>query len=101
MLLLLKRVNQVFYYIVSTVNQVFHNIYGHSVCLCVQECYKEGNVVKLMDVPTPPEPVSARKTLFEAGEAWNQNAARAVSSKVDMVIIYTLLYIFCSSVEHK
>lgn len=34
-----------------------------------------------MDVPTSPEPVSARKTLFEAGEAWNQNSAKAVSSK--------------------
>ncbi|ROK23434.1 Lymphocyte-specific protein 1 [Anabarilius grahami] len=45
------------------------------------ECNKEGNVVKLMDVPTPPEPVSAKKTLFEAGEAWNQNSAKAVSSK--------------------
>ncbi|KAK7170296.1 hypothetical protein R3I94_000506 [Phoxinus phoxinus] len=51
--------------------------YNHA----IEECYKEGNVVKLMDVPTSPEPVSARKTLFEAGEAWNQNSARAVSSK--------------------
>ncbi|XP_067295170.1 lymphocyte specific protein 1 b isoform X2 [Pseudorasbora parva] len=51
--------------------------YNHA----IEECYKEGNVVKLMDVPTPPEPVSARKTLFEAGEAWNQNSTRAVSAK--------------------
>ncbi|XP_056100242.1 lymphocyte-specific protein 1 isoform X2 [Rhinichthys klamathensis goyatoka] len=51
--------------------------YNHA----IEECYKEGNVVKLVDVPTSPEPVSARKTLFEAGEAWNQNSARAVSSK--------------------
>ncbi|XP_067258303.1 lymphocyte specific protein 1 b isoform X4 [Chanodichthys erythropterus] len=51
--------------------------YNHA----IEECNKEGNVVKLMDVPTPPEPVSAKKTLFEAGEAWNQNSAKAVSSK--------------------
>ncbi|XP_051757718.1 non-muscle caldesmon isoform X2 [Ctenopharyngodon idella] len=51
--------------------------YNHA----IEECYKEGNVVKPMDVPTPPEPVSAKKTLFEAGEAWNQNSAKAVSSK--------------------
>ncbi|CAM4525929.1 unnamed protein product [Leuciscus chuanchicus] len=51
--------------------------YNHA----IEECYKEGNAVKLMDVPTSPEPVSARKTQFEAGEAWNQNSARAVSSK--------------------
>jgi len=56
----------------------------------VQESYKEGNVVKLVDVPTAPEPISARKTLFEAGEAWNQNSARAVSSKVHMVISFFL-----------
>ncbi|KAI2662540.1 Caldesmon [Labeo rohita] len=46
-----------------------------------QESCKEGNAAKVMDVPTPPEPVSARKTLFEAGEAWNQNSTKAVSSK--------------------
>ncbi|XP_039544508.1 lymphocyte-specific protein 1 isoform X2 [Pimephales promelas] len=51
--------------------------YNHA----IEESYKEGNVVKLVDVPTAPEPISARKTLFEAGEAWNQNSARAVSSK--------------------
>ncbi|XP_016092703.1 lymphocyte-specific protein 1-like isoform X2 [Sinocyclocheilus grahami] len=51
--------------------------YNHA----IEESCKEGNVVKVMDVPTPPEPVSARKTLFEAGEAWNQNSTKAVSSK--------------------
>lgn len=51
--------------------------YNHA----IEECSKEGNVVKVMDVPTPPEPVSARKTLFEGGEAWNQNSAKAMSSK--------------------
>ncbi|XP_016411091.1 lymphocyte-specific protein 1-like isoform X3 [Sinocyclocheilus rhinocerous] len=51
--------------------------YNHA----IEESCKEGNVVKVMDVPTPPEPVSARKTLFEAGEAWNQNSIKAVSSK--------------------
>nr|XP_005166495.3 non-muscle caldesmon-like isoform X3 [Danio rerio] len=51
--------------------------YNHA----IEECSKEGNVVKVMDVPTPPEPVSARKNLFEGGEAWNQNSAKAMSSK--------------------
>ncbi|XP_058639134.1 lymphocyte-specific protein 1 isoform X2 [Onychostoma macrolepis] len=51
--------------------------YNHA----IEESSKEGSVVKVMDVPTPPEPVSARKTLFEAGEAWNPNSAKAVSSK--------------------
>ncbi|XP_051537612.1 non-muscle caldesmon-like isoform X2 [Myxocyprinus asiaticus] len=53
--------------------------YNHA----VEECCKEGNVVKqtLMDVTTPQEPVSARKILFEAGDAWNQNSAKAVPSK--------------------
>ncbi|XP_052457546.1 lymphocyte-specific protein 1-like isoform X2 [Carassius gibelio] len=51
--------------------------YNHA----IEESCKEGHVVKVMDVPTPPEPVSARKTLFEAGEAWNQNSTKAVSSK--------------------
>ncbi|XP_026123511.1 non-muscle caldesmon-like isoform X2 [Carassius auratus] len=51
--------------------------YNHA----IEESSKEGSVVKVMDVPTPPEPVSARKTLFEEGEAWNQNSAKAVSSK--------------------
>ncbi|TRY85780.1 hypothetical protein DNTS_014587 [Danionella cerebrum] len=45
------------------------------------ECCKEGYVLKQMDVPNPPEPVSARKSLFEAGEAWNQNSVKAISSK--------------------
>ncbi|XP_051983408.1 lymphocyte-specific protein 1-like isoform X2 [Xyrauchen texanus] len=53
--------------------------YNHA----VEECCKEGNVFKqtLMDVTTPQEPVSARKTLFEAGETWNQNSAKAMPSK--------------------
>ncbi|XP_016299424.1 lymphocyte-specific protein 1-like isoform X2 [Sinocyclocheilus anshuiensis] len=51
--------------------------YNHA----IEESCKEGSVVKVMDVPTPPEPVLARKTLFEEGEAWNQNSAKAVSSK--------------------
>ncbi|XP_043099142.1 lymphocyte-specific protein 1 isoform X2 [Puntigrus tetrazona] len=51
--------------------------YNHA----IEESCKEGNLVKVMDVLTPPEPVSARKTLFEAGEAWNQNSAKAVCSK--------------------
>ncbi|XP_050971203.1 lymphocyte-specific protein 1 isoform X2 [Labeo rohita] len=51
--------------------------YNHA----IEESCKEGNAAKVMDVPTPPEPVSARKTLFEAGEAWNQNSTKAVSSK--------------------
>uniref|UniRef100_A0A8C2A0Y7 Lymphocyte specific protein 1 b n=1 Tax=Cyprinus carpio TaxID=7962 RepID=A0A8C2A0Y7_CYPCA len=51
--------------------------YNHA----IEESCKEGSVVKVMDVPTTPEPVSARKTLFEEGEAWNQNSAKAASSK--------------------
>ncbi|XP_051578620.1 lymphocyte-specific protein 1-like isoform X2 [Myxocyprinus asiaticus] len=53
--------------------------YNHA----VEECCKEGNIVKqpLIDVTTSQEPVSARKTLFEAGEAWNQNSATATPSK--------------------
>ncbi|XP_052000279.1 non-muscle caldesmon isoform X2 [Xyrauchen texanus] len=53
--------------------------YNHA----VEECCKEGNIFKqpLMDVTTPQEPVSARKTLFEAGEAWNQNSATATPAK--------------------
>ncbi|XP_073692106.1 lymphocyte specific protein 1 b isoform X1 [Garra rufa] len=51
--------------------------YNHA----IEESCKEGNAAKVMDVPTPPEPVSARKNLFEAGEAWNQNSTKAVSSK--------------------
>lgn len=50
--------------------------YNHA----VEECSKEGKQ-PLMDVPTPEEPVSARKTLFEAGEAWNQTSGKTTSSK--------------------
>ncbi|XP_065145514.1 lymphocyte specific protein 1 b isoform X2 [Paramisgurnus dabryanus] len=51
--------------------------YNHA----VEECIKEGNAAKqpLMDVPTPEEPVSARKTLFEAGEAFT--SVKATPSK--------------------
>nr|XP_055062713.1 lymphocyte-specific protein 1 isoform X1 [Misgurnus anguillicaudatus] len=51
--------------------------YNHA----VEECIKEGNVAKPppMDVPTPEEPVSARKTLFEAGEAFT--SVKATPSK--------------------
>ncbi|XP_056608383.1 lymphocyte-specific protein 1 isoform X2 [Triplophysa dalaica] len=53
--------------------------YNHA----VEESSKEGNAAKqpLMDVPTPEEPVSARKTLFEAGEAWNQTSGKTPPSK--------------------
>ncbi|XP_057194830.1 lymphocyte-specific protein 1 isoform X3 [Triplophysa rosa] len=53
--------------------------YNHA----VEESSKEGNAAKqpLMDVPTPEEPVSARKTLFEAGEAWNQASGKTTPSK--------------------
>ncbi|XP_036439839.1 lymphocyte-specific protein 1 isoform X2 [Colossoma macropomum] len=35
----------------------------------------------LFDFPSSPEPVSARKNLFEVGDAWNQNSGKAASSK--------------------
>ncbi|XP_036399794.1 non-muscle caldesmon-like isoform X2 [Megalops cyprinoides] len=35
----------------------------------------------LMDIPSPPEPVASKKSLFEAGEAWNQNTIKGVPSK--------------------
>lgn len=61
----------------------------HTVDVFVQECSKEGNAAKqpVMDVPTPEEPVSARKTLFEAGEAWNQTSGKTTPSKVHLVIV--------------
>ncbi|KAI1903964.1 hypothetical protein AGOR_G00000820 [Albula goreensis] len=34
-----------------------------------------------VDIPSPPEPVAAKKNLFEAGEAWNQNSVKSPSSK--------------------
>ncbi|XP_044071243.1 non-muscle caldesmon-like isoform X2 [Siniperca chuatsi] len=35
----------------------------------------------LTDLTGPPEPVSSKKNLFEAGEAWNQNAISVTPSK--------------------
>lgn len=36
----------------------------------------------LADLTGATEPVSSKKNLFEAGEAWNQNAVSVTSSKV-------------------
>uniref|UniRef100_A0A4W5N166 Lymphocyte specific protein 1 a n=1 Tax=Hucho hucho TaxID=62062 RepID=A0A4W5N166_9TELE len=35
----------------------------------------------LADIPMSPEPVSSKKNLFEAGEAWNQSAAKGTPPK--------------------
>ncbi|XP_017555648.1 non-muscle caldesmon isoform X5 [Pygocentrus nattereri] len=35
----------------------------------------------VVDMPTVPEPVAAKKNLFEVGEAWNQNMAKGSPSK--------------------
>ncbi|XP_060771028.1 non-muscle caldesmon isoform X2 [Neoarius graeffei] len=35
----------------------------------------------VVDMPSVPEPVVAKKNLFEAGEAWNQGMAKGTSSK--------------------
>ncbi|XP_061078503.1 non-muscle caldesmon [Conger conger] len=35
----------------------------------------------VVDIPCPPEPVAAKKSLFEAGEAWNQNSPKTTPSK--------------------
>nr|XP_023697792.1 non-muscle caldesmon-like isoform X2 [Paramormyrops kingsleyae] len=35
----------------------------------------------LMDIPSPPEPVACKKSLFEAGEAWNQNPNKCAPLK--------------------
>ncbi|KAL2088513.1 hypothetical protein ACEWY4_015412 [Coilia grayii] len=44
---------------------------------------KEAKAAKqgLMEIPTPPEPVASKKSLFEAGDAWNQNATKTTPSK--------------------
>ncbi|XP_063044729.1 non-muscle caldesmon-like isoform X2 [Engraulis encrasicolus] len=35
----------------------------------------------LMEIASPPEPVASKKNLFEAGDAWNQNATKTTPSK--------------------
>ncbi|KAJ8343268.1 hypothetical protein SKAU_G00305970 [Synaphobranchus kaupii] len=35
----------------------------------------------VVDIPSPTEPVASKKTLFEAGEAWNQNSPKTAPSK--------------------
>ncbi|XP_048828155.1 non-muscle caldesmon isoform X2 [Brienomyrus brachyistius] len=35
----------------------------------------------LMDIPSPPEPIACKKSLFEAGEAWNQNPNKCAPLK--------------------
>ncbi|XP_035252155.1 non-muscle caldesmon isoform X1 [Anguilla anguilla] len=35
----------------------------------------------VVDIPCPPEPVASKKSLFEAGEAWNQNSPKTTPSK--------------------
>ncbi|XP_041917581.1 non-muscle caldesmon-like isoform X2 [Alosa sapidissima] len=44
---------------------------------------KEAKAAKqaLMEIPSPPEPVASKKSLFEAGDAWNQNASKTTPSK--------------------
>ncbi|XP_014025398.2 non-muscle caldesmon isoform X1 [Salmo salar] len=37
----------------------------------------------LTDIPMSPEPVSSKKNLFEAGEAWNQSPAKGTPPKQD------------------
>ncbi|XP_038855193.1 non-muscle caldesmon-like isoform X1 [Salvelinus namaycush] len=37
----------------------------------------------LTDIPMSPEPVSSKKNLFEAGEAWNQSLAKGTPPKQD------------------
>uniref|UniRef100_A0A3B1IU11 Lymphocyte specific protein 1 b n=1 Tax=Astyanax mexicanus TaxID=7994 RepID=A0A3B1IU11_ASTMX len=51
--------------------------YNHAVEESAQET-KDTKAVPT-DFPTTPEPVSARKNLFEAGDVWNQNSAKAAS----------------------
>ncbi|XP_072527385.1 lymphocyte specific protein 1 b isoform X2 [Salminus brasiliensis] len=53
--------------------------YNHAVEESAQQA-KETKVVPT-DFPTSPEPVSARKNLFEVGDAQNQNLVKVASSK--------------------
>lgn len=51
---------------------------------CLQISSKEAKASKqaLMEIASPPEPVASKKNLFEAGDAWNQNATKTTPSKV-------------------
>ncbi|XP_012690136.1 non-muscle caldesmon isoform X2 [Clupea harengus] len=44
---------------------------------------KEAKAAKqaLMEIPSSPEPVASKKSLFEAGDAWNQSATKTTPSK--------------------
>ncbi|XP_062405019.1 lymphocyte specific protein 1 b isoform X2 [Sardina pilchardus] len=44
---------------------------------------KEAKAAKqaLMEIPSSPEPVASKKSLFEAGDAWKQNATKTTPSK--------------------
>ncbi|XP_066523419.1 non-muscle caldesmon isoform X2 [Hoplias malabaricus] len=49
----------------------------------VEVSSKEPKTIKpvTVDMPSVPEPVAAKKNLFEAGEAWNQGTAKGTPSK--------------------
>ncbi|XP_036390799.1 non-muscle caldesmon [Megalops cyprinoides] len=53
--------------------------YSHAIEISSKEtrASKQG----LMDIPSPPEPVSSKKSLFEAGEVWNQNSLKSTPTK--------------------
>ncbi|XP_045889175.1 lymphocyte-specific protein 1-like [Micropterus dolomieu] len=53
--------------------------YAHALEISSKES-RSGSQV-LTDMTSPPEPVSSKKNLFEAGEAWNQNAISVTPSK--------------------
>ncbi|XP_062847117.1 non-muscle caldesmon isoform X2 [Trichomycterus rosablanca] len=49
----------------------------------IESSSKEPKTTKpaVVDIPSVPEPVVAKKNLFEAGEAWNQNASKGTPTK--------------------
>ncbi|KAL7405510.1 hypothetical protein ABVT39_002226 [Epinephelus coioides] len=53
--------------------------YTHALEVSSKEC-RSGSQA-LTDLTSPSEPVSSKKNLFEAGEAWNQNAISVTPSK--------------------
>ncbi|XP_018621020.1 non-muscle caldesmon isoform X1 [Scleropages formosus] len=53
--------------------------YSHAIETSTKE--SKGGKQVLMDIPSPPEPVASKKNLFEAGEAWSQNAFKGTPSK--------------------
>lgn len=63
----------------------------------LQSSSKETKITKpaVVDIPSVPEPVVAKKNLFEAGDAWNQSTSKTTPTKVttnDHTSTYTCYY---------